>query len=115
AEFANPPSFRKEILRRHGRSKVHKDTLLVHTPDDRLRLARRLRTGACQRTSVLLDLVRPRDWNLLIFGFGEYHLGGHHLSMPMDLSPKVTNETAMYAILKPVDDAWPEIGAAARA
>lgn len=113
AEFAHPASFRKEILRQHGRSKVHKDTLLVHTPEDRLKLARRLRAGARQRASVLLDLVRARDWELLIFGFGEYHLGGHHLSMPMDLSPKVTNETAMYSILKPVDDAWPEIVAAA--
>jgi len=92
---------------------VHKDTLLVHTPEDRLKLARRLRTGARQRASILLDLVRAKDWDLLIFGFGEFHLGGHHLSMPMDLSPQVTNETAMYSILKPVDDAWPEVIAAA--
>lgn len=113
AEFAHPRSFRKEILKHHGRSKVHKDTLLVRTPEDRLKLARQLRVGARQRASVLVDLVGRRDWDLLIFGFGEFHLGGHHLAIPMDLSPKVTNETAMYAILKPVDDAWPEIVAAA--
>ncbi len=112
-EYVHPPGFRKEILKAHGRSKVHKDTLLVRTAEDRLRLARRLRTGARQRSSVLVDLVRKQDWDLLIFGFGEYHLGGHHLALPMDLSPKVTNETAMYAILKPVDDAWPEIVEAA--
>ena len=113
AEFAHPASFRKEILRKHGRSKVQKDTLLVKRPEDRLRLARRLRSAVRQRCSVLLDLVRARDWELLIFGFGEFHLGGHHLALPMDLSPKVTNETAMYSILKPLDDAWPEIVAAA--
>lgn len=113
AEYAHPAGFRKEVLRRHGRSKVHKDTLLVRTPDDRLRLARRLRSAARQRARVLLDLERSGNWELLIFGFGEYHLGGHHLALPMDLSPKVTNETAMYSILKPVDDAWPEIVAAA--
>lgn len=110
---ASPPGFRKEVVRKHGKSRVHKDTLLVRTPEDRLGLARRLRGGARQRSRVLLDLVQRRDWELLIFGFGEFHLGGHHLALPMDLSPKVTNETAMYSILRPVDDAWPEIVAAA--
>ncbi len=56
-EFAHPASFRKQIRKRHGRSKVHKDTLLVRTPEDRLKLARRLRTGTRQRSEVLLDLV----------------------------------------------------------
>lgn len=113
AEFAYPASFRKEILQRHGRSKVQKDTLLVRTPEDRLRLARRLRSATRQRSAVLLDLAERRDWDLLIFGFGELHLGGHHLSLPMDLSPKVTNEAAMYSILRPLDDAWPAIVRAA--
>ncbi len=113
AEFAHPPSFRKEILKSHGRSKVQKDTLLVRTPEDRLRLARRLRSGTRQRSAVLLDLAQRRDWDLLIFGYGEFHLAGHHLAIPMDLSEKVTNESAMYSILKPVDDAWPEIVRAA--
>ncbi len=31
----------------------------------------------------------------------------------MDLTPKVTNESAMYSILKPFDDAWPKIVEAA--
>jgi predicted AlkP superfamily phosphohydrolase/phosphomutase len=112
-QHAHPAAFRSEIRRRHGRSKVEKDTLLVRTPEDRLRLARRLRTGARQRSRVLLDLVERRDWDVLIFGFGEFHLGGHHLSMAMDLSPKVNNEQAMYSILRPVDDAWPDIVEAA--
>ncbi|MGE0600380.1 MAG: alkaline phosphatase family protein [Dehalococcoidia bacterium] len=112
-EFAHPESFRKEVRKRHGRSKVQKDTLLVRSPEDRLKLARVLRSGARQRSEVLLDFARRRDWDLLIFGYGEFHLGGHHLAEPMDLSPRVTNETAMYSILKPLDDAWPEIVRAA--
>lgn len=113
AEHAHPPSFRREVLKRHGRSKVHKDTLLVHTPADRLKLARRLRAGARQRSGLLLDLVARRDWDLMLFGFGEYHLGGHHLATPMALSPRVTSEGAMYSIIKPVDDVWPGVVAAA--
>lgn len=113
AEHVHPPAFRKDVLKNHGRSKVHKDTLLVHTPDDRLRLARRLRAGARQRSALLVDLVQRRDWDLMVFGFGEYHLGGHHLAIPMALSPKVSSEGAMYSIIKPVDDAWPSVVAAA--
>jgi predicted AlkP superfamily phosphohydrolase/phosphomutase len=113
AEHFYPPSFRKEILKRHGRSKVHKDTLLTHTPEDRLKLARGLRAGARQRSRVLVDFAARRDWDLCIFGYGEYHLGGHHLSEPMALSPKVNNEQAMVSILRPVDDAWPDVVRAA--
>jgi predicted AlkP superfamily phosphohydrolase/phosphomutase len=112
-QYVHPPAFKKEIRGRHGRSKVEKDTLLVRTPEDRLKLARKLRAGARQRSQVLLDLVERRDWDVLILGFGEYHLGGHHLSEPMQLSPKVDNETAMLAILDPIDRAWPEIVRAA--
>jgi hypothetical protein len=57
--------------------------------------------------------VQRNDWDLLVFGYGEYHLGGHHLAMQMQLSPKVTSESAMCSMLKPVDDAWPDIVAAA--
>ena len=113
AEHFHPKAFRDDILRRHGRSKVHKDTLLVRMPEDRLKLARRLRAGTRQRSRLLLDLVGPRDWDLMIFGFGEFHWGGHHLAIPMELSPKVSSESAMYSIVKPLDDAWPEIVAAA--
>jgi hypothetical protein len=81
----------------------------VRTPEDRLKLARRLRAGARQRGRVLVDLAERRDWDLLLFGYGEFHLGGHHLSMPMQLSPKVDNETAMFAILEPVDRMWPDV------
>lgn len=113
AQHAHPRSFGREIRRKHGRSKVEKDTLLVRTPDDRLKLARRLRSGARQRSAVLLDLVQRRDWELMLLGFGEFHLGGHHLALPMELTPKVTSESALVSILKPVDDAWPEIVKAA--
>lgn len=112
-EFAYPESFRKEVRKRHGRSKVRKDTLLVRTPEDRLKQARVLRSGVRQRSQVLLDFARREDWDLLIFGYGEFHLGGHHLAEPMDLSPKVTNETAMISIVKPLDDVWPEVVKAA--
>jgi hypothetical protein len=111
--YAHPAAFKREIQSRHGRSKVEKDTLLIRTPEERLKLARRLRTGVRQRNAVLRDLAQRRDWDLLIFGYGEFHLGGHHLSMPMELSPKVSNEQAMFSILRPLDDAWPEIVAAA--
>lgn len=109
----HPRSFEREIRKRHGRSKVEKDTLLVRTPDDRLRLARRLRMAARQRGQVLLDLAARRDWDLMVFGCGEFHLGGHHLTVPMQLSPKVDNETAMFAILAEVDRVWPDVVRAA--
>ncbi|MGI8926808.1 MAG: alkaline phosphatase family protein [Tepidiformaceae bacterium] len=113
AENAHPATFGKAIRKRHGRSHVRKDTQLVRTPHDRLRLARQLRMGSRQRGEVLQGLVEARDWDLLIFGFGEFHLGGHHLSAPMQLSPKVSSEAAMLAILEPLDRAWPAIVAAA--
>ncbi|HET7738785.1 MAG TPA: alkaline phosphatase family protein [Tepidiformaceae bacterium] len=113
AQHANPPSFKREIIKKHGRSKVEKDTLLVQTPEDRLKLARRMRAGARQRARVLVDLAGRRDWDVMLFAFGEYHLSGHHLSMPMQLSPKVDNEAALIGIVQPVDDAWPDIVKAA--
>lgn len=112
-QYVHPRSLKREIRKRHGRSKVEKDTLLVRTPEDRLKLARKLRAGARQRSRVLLDLVERRDWDVLILGYGEYHLGGHHLSMPMQLSPKVDNEAAMIGVLDPFDRAWPDIVKAA--
>ena len=45
--------------------------------------------------------------------FGETHKGGHYLSRPQELAPGLDNVSAMGAILKPLDEAWPEIEAAA--
>ncbi len=112
-QYAHPPSFKREIRKRHGRSKVEKDTLLVRDPEDRLKLARKLRGAARQRGRVLVDLARRRDWVVLFFGFGEYHLGGHHLSEPMQLSPRVSSDQAMFGILQPLDEAWPDVVKAA--
>lgn len=113
AEHVHPAGFRRAVKRRHGRSGVHKDTLLVRTPADRLALAIQLRAAARQRAAVLHDLVRAGRWDLLLFGFGEFHLGGHHLAMPMQLAPGITNDQALRSIIEPLDEAWPAIVAAA--
>jgi predicted AlkP superfamily phosphohydrolase/phosphomutase len=113
AEHAYPPSFRRQILKQHGRSLTRKDTLLVRTPEDRARLARRSKASSRQRTRLLQGLVEKRDWDLLIFGYGEMHRAGHHLAAPMDFGQGATNDTAMMNLLQPIDEAWPRIVAAA--
>jgi predicted AlkP superfamily phosphohydrolase/phosphomutase len=113
AEHAHPASFRKEVLRRHGRSLTRKDTMLERTPEDRLRLARRSKASARQRAEVLVDFAARRDWDFMVFGFGEYHRAGHHLALAMQLSPTVTSEQAMMSLLQPLDQAWPRVVAAA--
>lgn len=113
SEEVSPPSFRKDILKRYGKSLTRKDTLLVRTAEDRLRLARRSKASARQRSQILVDLAARRDWDLLIFGYGEFHRAGHHLAAPEQLSSTVTTEQAMMALLRPIDEAWPRIVAAA--
>ena len=108
-----PKSFGRQIRAKYGRSKVEMDTLLVDSPDKRLRLARKLRSGTRQRSAMLLDLVAAQDWDLMVFSFGEFHAGGHYLAIPEQLSPKVTSEGAFVSTIKPLDDLWPAIVAAA--
>ena len=111
--LAHPRAFGREVRRRFGRSLVPKDTLRVHSAEDRLVLARRMRAATRQRARLVEELARDADWDFALFVFGETHLAGHHLALPMQLDERVTNETAMYAILQPLDEAWPRILAAA--
>ena len=109
----HPRSFEREVKRGHGRSYLEKDTLLIRTPSDRLKLARRMKAGTRQRARLVEDFVGRGDWELAMFVFGETHLAGHHLSLSMQLNGSVTNEQAMYSILEPLDEAWLRITAAA--
>ncbi|MBI5948001.1 MAG: alkaline phosphatase family protein [Chloroflexi bacterium] len=110
---SHPAPLLKSIRRQYGRHPLAFDTMHSLAPAQKLRMARAMREGTAMRCRLLEDYASRRDWDLFAIHFSEIHKAGHYLALPQQLTPKVDNEGAMLAILRPFDAAWPRIVEAA--
>jgi predicted AlkP superfamily phosphohydrolase/phosphomutase len=89
------------------------DTMEPHAPRDLVRMARTLAEGVELRARLLERLAGERQRDLVVVLFGETHRAGHYLAEEREIVPGRTNLDLIAEVLRPLDDAWPRVLAAA--
>jgi hypothetical protein len=108
-----PASFADRITKRFGKHPLSVDTVEAQKPSDLVRMANSLHVGVRMRAKLLVHFLRSGAHDSCIVVFGETHKAGHYLAEERELYPGVSNLDLIARVLKPLDEAWPEILASA--
>ncbi|MBK9344620.1 MAG: alkaline phosphatase family protein [Dehalococcoidia bacterium] len=105
-----PAGYGTSFRKRFGKHPLEFDTVEPHGLKEKLAMVAGLGRGVDMRAQAIGTILRERRGSgFFLCAFGETHKAGHYLAAPQQLSGTATNVSAIGDILRPLDDAWPQI------
>ena len=93
----------REVLRRHGRSRIGRETPIPKPPARLEKARRQLVESAREKTDFLLDLMGCQPWDLFIGVYAESHRAGHMFFGPGDAPNSNDPETPLLSVYREMD------------
>jgi predicted AlkP superfamily phosphohydrolase/phosphomutase len=103
----------ERLRREYGRHPLSFDMVEPHSAKDRIGMAEAMAKGVAMRARQLERLAGDASRDFVLVVFSETHKAGHYLAEEREIRPGVTNLDLMARVLRPLDEAWPRVLAAA--